>query len=126
MFISENDKSKLIQLSDDKYPIVKVIFGGKDSNREPEIIDCDEFIALKSYKARGKRISNYNIKKFEWLEPRTVTDSDKEDTEQETEQEVNKPEENNIKDSLDKKNNNQQNKKNDTNDSSAEQISLDF
>ena len=122
MFIGDDEKSKLMQFSDDKYPVIKVIFGGKDSNREPEIIDCDEFIALKSYKARGKRISNYNIKKFEWLEPKIVPDSEKEEAEQET----NKPEENNVKDSLDKKNNNQQNKKNDTDDSSAEQISLDF
>ncbi len=118
LFIGEDEKSKLVQLSDDKYPVIKVIFGGKDSNREPEIIDCDEFIALKSYKARGKRISNYNIKKFEWLEPKIVEEPEKEP------EEINKTADNNTENLHDKEPNNSKNKESD--DSSAEQISLDF
>ncbi len=113
LFISDNEKSKLIQFSTDKYPVAKIVFGGKDSNREPEIIDCDEFIAVKSYKARGKRISKYNIKKFIWLEPKTVEEEPKPNTEN-----------NETKEILENKKDDNTN--NNTNDSSAEQISLDF
>jgi len=51
------------------YPRVKVIFGGNDDFREPLEIDVDEFISVKSYKAKGKRISNFEVKTVEELEP---------------------------------------------------------
>lgn len=70
IFIDENEKSKLVELTEIKYPIIKVIFGGKHKDKEPEIIDCNEFIGVKSFKARGKRISTNTIKRFSWLAPK--------------------------------------------------------
>lgn len=70
IFINENEKSKLVELTEIKYPIIKVIFGGKHKDKEPEIIDCNEFIGVKSFKARGKRISTNTIKRFSWLAPK--------------------------------------------------------
>mgnify|MGYP001071804848 CR=1 FL=1 len=58
-FISEDEGSSLLELSDDKYPQVKISFAGKHSEREPELIDAKEFIAVKSYRARGKRLTTY-------------------------------------------------------------------
>ncbi|MCE5204563.1 MAG: DNA gyrase/topoisomerase IV subunit A [Porphyromonadaceae bacterium] len=68
-FLGDNPNSRLLLLTDVVYPRVKVIFGGNDDFREPMEIDVDEFIGVKSYKAKGKRISNFEVKTVEELEP---------------------------------------------------------
>lgn len=68
-FISEGDSSRLIALSDDLFPCVEVAFGGKHAEREVETIDVEEFIAVKGHKAKGKRVSNYDIKSVKFIEP---------------------------------------------------------
>ncbi len=67
-FMGENAASQLFLLTDVVYPRVKVIFGGGDHFREPMEIDVEEFIGVKSYKAKGKRIANYEVKTVEELE----------------------------------------------------------
>jgi topoisomerase IV subunit A len=69
-FIGEHKESRLITLSLAKYPMLKVklVPGGKKLKNE-EDITVDEFIAVKGIKARGKRLSNYEVESVEWLEP---------------------------------------------------------
>ena len=61
--------SRVDLLTDTVYPRIKVTFGGGDSFREPIEVDAEEFIGLKSYKAKGKRLSNYEVGGVEELEP---------------------------------------------------------
>jgi len=68
-FIGDNLKSKLIIITDEKYPRVEIKFGGKNKDRENEIISLYDFISVKSYKARGKRLTNYEVKTIKELEP---------------------------------------------------------
>lgn len=68
-FLGDNPDSRLFLLTDVVYPRVKIIFGGNDDFREPLEVDVEEFIGVKSYKAKGKRISNYEVKMVEELEP---------------------------------------------------------
>lgn len=68
-FLGENQNSKLYILTDVAFPRILVTFGGGDSFREALEVDAEEFIAVKSFKARGKRISTFNIAKVEELEP---------------------------------------------------------
>ena len=68
-FLGENPASKLRLLTDIFYPRIKVIFGGHDSFRESLEIEADEFIAVKSFKAKGKRLSTFDIQDIEELEP---------------------------------------------------------
>ena len=68
-FVSDNPDSSLYLLSDVFYARIKAIFGGDDEFRDPIEIDADEFIGIKSYRAKGKRISNYEIGSIEELEP---------------------------------------------------------
>lgn len=75
-FIGGNKDSKLFILSDDRYPRVEVKFGGGDSFRESLIIDAEEFIGEKSFKAKGKRLSNFEIDTITELEPREVEDEE--------------------------------------------------
>lgn len=68
-FISETSGSKLIALSEDRYPQLKITFTGKNAKREPEIIDVEQFIGKKGIKAKGKRLSNYEIGTIQFVEP---------------------------------------------------------
>lgn len=71
-FIGENEKSTLIALSDEQGARFEVKFGGGDEFRGSIVIDAIEFIGVKSFKAKGKRISNYNIESITEIEPREI------------------------------------------------------
>ena len=52
-----------------------VTFGGADAYREPLEIDVESFIGVKGFKAKGKRISTWNIHKIEQLEPLRIEEN---------------------------------------------------
>ncbi|MBT6006289.1 MAG: DNA gyrase/topoisomerase IV subunit A, partial [Prolixibacteraceae bacterium] len=60
-FIGENPDNKLVSVTWVRYPRLELEFGGKNSERENEIIEIAEFIGVKSWKAKGKRVSNYEV-----------------------------------------------------------------
>ena len=68
-FLGENPKSEIILITDETYPRLEAVFGGGDSFREALVIDAEEFIGVKSFKARGKRISTYKLATVNELEP---------------------------------------------------------
>ena len=68
-YLGDNVNSKPILLTDVVYPRLQVTFGGVDAVRPALEIDVDSFIAVKGFKAKGKRISTFNIDKIEELEP---------------------------------------------------------
>ncbi len=69
-FIGDNPQSKLFAMSDKEAPMFRVIFGGDDITRPTIEIDAETFIGVKSYKARGKRVSNFEVAEIEELEPK--------------------------------------------------------
>ena len=68
-YLGENKHNKLLLLTDEVYPRLEVVFGGHDNFRESLVVDVDEFIAVKGYKAKGKRLTNYTIDTINELEP---------------------------------------------------------
>jgi topoisomerase-4 subunit A len=68
-WLSDNPTSKLILLTDTVYPLIRVTYGGADAFRGAEEIDAEQFIAVKGFKAKGKRLSTYQIESIEELEP---------------------------------------------------------
>ena len=68
-FLGENPLSKLILLTDQVYPRIEVTYGGADEFRGKEEIDIEQFIAVKGFKAKGKRLSTYQIESIKELEP---------------------------------------------------------
>ena len=68
-YLGDNRNSKLILLTDECYPRLEVVFGGHDSFRDPMIVEADEFIAVKGFKAKGKRLTTYAIDTINELEP---------------------------------------------------------
>lgn len=85
--LGENKDSELIALSSESFPRFKVTFGQGDSFREPLIVDADTFVGIKSFKAKGKRISTFAIESIEEVEP-IKQDSPKEVEEKEAETET--------------------------------------
>ncbi|MDL2208506.1 DNA gyrase/topoisomerase IV subunit A, partial [Parabacteroides sp. OttesenSCG-928-O15] len=73
-FIGENPESRLFLLTDEVYPRIEVIFGGNDDFREPLVIDAEEFIGVKGFKAKGKRITTFEVKTINELEPTRFPD----------------------------------------------------
>jgi topoisomerase-4 subunit A len=84
-FINENVESKLISLTEVEYPRFEIHFGGKNKGRGNEIIEVAEFIGVKSYKAKGKRMTSYMVENIQEIEPviKKEVDTAKEKTEEE-------------------------------------------
>lgn len=68
-YLPEDSNSELVLISDKDFPRFTIEFGGKHKEREPEEVDAETFIAVKGYKAKGKRLSNYTVKNVVELEP---------------------------------------------------------
>jgi topoisomerase-4 subunit A len=68
-FINENPESKLYSLTEVEYPRFEISFGGKHKDRENEIIEVSEFIGVKSYKAKGKRLTSFMVENIQEIEP---------------------------------------------------------
>lgn len=84
-FLGENANSQLIILTDTVYPLIKVVFGGNDAYREPMEIDAEQFIAVKGFKAKGKRISTWSIGSIEELEPQRFPEPEETEEAEDTE-----------------------------------------
>lgn len=86
-FVGENANSRLVILTDVRFPRIKVTYGGHDAARSPEEIDAEQFIGQKGFKAKGKRISTWQIGTIEELEPVRFPEPEVQDDEEEVEEE---------------------------------------
>ncbi|MCD4770034.1 MAG: DNA gyrase/topoisomerase IV subunit A, partial [Bacteroidales bacterium] len=74
-FINEDPDSRLISLTEVDYPRFEIMFGGKHKGRENEIIEVAEFIGVKSFKAKGKRLTNYSVENIKEIEPVVIRET---------------------------------------------------
>ncbi|MCR4957812.1 MAG: DNA gyrase/topoisomerase IV subunit A [Prevotella sp.] len=84
-FVGDNPASRMQLLSDQVYPLIRVTYGGKDEFRGSEDIDAEQFIAVKGFKAKGKRLSTYEIGSITELEPLRFPEEPSEGTEEASE-----------------------------------------
>jgi len=82
-YLGDNEASTLIALSDHAGAMFEVKFAAPDDFREPLIVDADEFIGVKSFKAKGKRLTTYAIDTVTELASKTIEDTDDEVARQE-------------------------------------------
>ena len=87
-YLGENKNNRLILLSEMVYPRLKVVFGGADNFREPLEIDVEEFIGVKSYKAKGKRVTTFAVESITELEPLRYPEVKEEKTDENEEEPV--------------------------------------
>lgn len=95
-FLGDNPASALYLLTDTPYPRMQAVFGGHDDFRDPMEMDAEEFIGVKSFKAKGKRIANYKVDKVKELEPIRFPESEPQ-PEQSMKVEIEEDEENESK-----------------------------
>ena len=67
-FVGESEKSSIILLTDQEAPMWRIHFG--DAGRVPLDVDVEDFIAVKGFKAKGKRLTTFTIDHIEELEPK--------------------------------------------------------
>lgn len=78
--VGDNPKSKLVFLTDDAYPRVEITYGGSDAARGIDIIDAEEFVGIKGFKAKGKRLTTFKVSTIKQLEPIRFPDSEEIET----------------------------------------------
>jgi topoisomerase-4 subunit A len=67
--LGENADNKLVALSQAEYPRFRVTFAAPDDFHDPEEIDAEQFVGVKSFKAKGKRLTTLAVASIEELEP---------------------------------------------------------
>ena len=92
-FLGENPDSTLILLTDTPYPRLELTFNEPDTFRGPQIIEAEEFIGVKGFKAKGKRLTTYSLAQVKELEPTRVPDDEVEEETIEEVEEVIDPDE---------------------------------
>lgn len=92
-YIGENPKSQLMLLTDTAYPRIEVDYApvkapdGSITQRPPLEIDADEFIAVKGFKAKGKRVTTLDVEAVKELEPTRFPNPDDDDSDDTPEEE---------------------------------------
>lgn len=82
-FVGDDARSTLIALTDADGAMFELRFA--DPARVPMVIDAEEFIGLKSFKARGKRLTTFALEQVVELEPKRVPEPDNEEDEKNSE-----------------------------------------
>ncbi|MDE5843572.1 MAG: DNA gyrase/topoisomerase IV subunit A [Muribaculaceae bacterium] len=85
-YVGADEKSSLLLLTDTVYPRLEVTFAGNDASRPALEIDAEEFIGVKSYKAKGKRITNFTFGSITELSPTRFPEPDPEPEDVEAEE----------------------------------------
>lgn len=76
--LGDNASSYLIHLSGEEFPRFELHLDGERKDNEPLIIDADEFVGVKSCKARGKRLTTNALISINELEPKVISNENEE------------------------------------------------
>lgn len=68
-FVGGDEGGEILLLTDKAHARLLVNFGGADNVRPAVEIDADDFIAVKSFKAKGKRLTQYTLASIEDITP---------------------------------------------------------
>ena len=79
-FLEEGSGDEMLTYSMDTYPRLEMVYDEKSGKKvESEIVEVYDFIAVKGYKAKGKRLTTAEVKEFRWLDPLTEPEYEDED-----------------------------------------------
>ncbi len=68
-FMLDDEQCTLVLVSTHTYPQLQINFGGKHKDRPAEMVDVAEFIAVKGVKAKGKRLTTFEVKSIVEVDP---------------------------------------------------------
>ena len=80
-FIGDNPNSKMVLLTDVAFPRILITYGGADASRGSEEVDAEQFVGVKGFKAKGKRLTTWTVDKIEELAPTRFPEKEKEEDE---------------------------------------------
>lgn len=86
-FMGENPDSRFVLLTAQIYPRILVTYGGADAFREALEVDVEQFIGVKSFKAKGKRLTTCAVESIVELEPTRFPEPEAEPEDAETPEE---------------------------------------
>lgn len=75
-YVGYSEKAALILLTDTPRPVFRMEFGGADAVRPEMEIIAEDFIAVKSFKAKGKRLTTFDLASVSELEPLPSLEAD--------------------------------------------------
>ena len=75
-FLDEESPMRFVAMTDRNGAKLSVEFGGQHQQRPLEIIDVDEFIGIKSHRAKGKRITTYEVANLVFIEPEEIEEDE--------------------------------------------------
>ncbi|HEY4540481.1 MAG TPA: DNA gyrase/topoisomerase IV subunit A [Faecalibacter sp.] len=82
-FTNEDEKSEIKFISTDYYPMIELVFAKiKGVEREPEVINLEEFIAVKGIKAQGNQLTAYKLRQIVTLDPLPYEEPEEEEVEE--------------------------------------------
>ena len=82
--LGDEKDSRLVLLTDTFYPRLEVTMGGADSFRDPMEIDAEQFVGVKGVKARGRRVTTFNVASVTELEPLRMPEPEAPDNSQDS------------------------------------------
>ncbi len=68
-FLDEDGTMSLVAISTDRRPRLEVTYKGAQASRPAEVIGIGEFIGIKSHRAKGKRLTTYDVDTLTFVEP---------------------------------------------------------
>ena len=80
-FIGDNPNSKMVLLTDVAFPRIQITYGGADASRGTEEVDAEQFVGVKGFKAKGKRLTTWTVDKIEGLAPTRFPEKEKDEDE---------------------------------------------
>ncbi len=92
-YVGDNPKNRLLLLTDTAYPRIEVDYApvaapdGSTTQRPPLEIDAEEFITVKGFKAKGKRITTLEVAEVKELEPTRFPEPEDDTTDDASEEE---------------------------------------
>ena len=95
-YVGDNPGSRLVCLTDEPYPRFRITFGGNDAYRDPMEVDAEEFIAVKGFKAKGKRLTTWTVDSIEQIESLKRDGGDGDDDEADGDEAPDAPENENL------------------------------
>ena len=68
-FLEEGAPMRFVAITHRKGAELEITFGGQHESRPVEIVDVEGFIAVKSHRAKGKRLTTYEVASLRFIEP---------------------------------------------------------
>lgn len=75
-FLDEEGTMQLIAISTDERPRLEITYKGAQASRPTDVVAVADFIGIKSHRAKGKRLSTYDVDTLTFVEPEEIPEEE--------------------------------------------------